>query len=329
MKTALVPYRASFPSLPDAHAAFHAEHFGQKRSAVLQELRCMSGLPEVVRSLNPDILYKLVVPEGTLLQQGKDGLFRGVFYKDGGIDKHAKFAQVSPSLLDAAKVVSSQVLLISIAMQLNRIEQMVNNLSIELHRDRIAEIYSGVDQFDKAMLFTEITSRNQAIGNAVQTLHTGLYKTIAELKSRIASAPDPENSIWYHLVPWNNKTEQAKEAMALAAESFGATLLGIRTLAECYSVLGEIEATRSTLLDYFEKVEQCKVETAAEKARLVEFSGSQPPQEPWVAFHQSLPEVRRQLGELTGLKEAKPVDTQVEIEFMPHELYGAKDGNLP
>ena len=141
---------------------------------------------------------------------------------------------------------------------------MVKSLSVELHRDRIAEIHAGVDQFDKAILFTEVVMRNQAILNSVQTLHTGLQKTIAELRNRIASAPSPENSIWYHLVPWNNKTEQAAEAMALAAESFGATLLGIRTLAECYSVLGQFEAARSTLIDYFERVELCNVEHAAD-----------------------------------------------------------------
>lgn len=329
MRTSVVPYRASFPSLPDTHAAFHSEHFGQRRSVLLRELRCVSGLPEVARTLNPDVLYKVVLPEGTLLQQGKDGLFRGVFYGDRGIDKHAKFAQVSPSLLDAAKAVGSQVLLISIAMQLNRIEQMVKNLSVELHRDRIAEIHSGVDQFDKAMLFTEVTTRNQAVLNSVQTLHTGLHKTIAELRNRIASAPTPENGIWYHLVPWNNKTEQAAEAMGLAAESFGATLLGIRTLAECYSVLGEVEAARSTLSDYFERVERCSIEDAAEKARLVKYSGSRAPQEPWVAFRQSLPEVRRQLRELPALKEANPEDTQIEIEFMPQELEGDRHGDMP
>lgn len=328
MKTAIVPYRASFPSLPDTNGAFHLEHFVQRRSMVLQELRCVSGLPEVVRTLNPDVLYKVVLPKGELLQLGKDGLFRGVFYGDRGIDSHAKFAQVSPSLFDAAKAVGSQVLLISIAMQLNRIEQMVKSLSVELHRDRIAEIHAGVDQFDKAILFTEVVMRNQAILNSVQTLHTGLQKTIAELRNRIASAPSPENSIWYHLVPWNNKTEQAAEAMALAAESFGATLLGIRTLAECYSVLGQFEAARSTLIDYFERVELCNVEDAAEKARLVEYSGAQSPQEPWVAFQKSLPEVRRQLSELPAIKGVVQEDTQIEIEFMPREMEGDKHGDL-
>ena len=288
----------------------------------------MSGLPEIIRTLNPDVLYKVVLPKGELLQQGKDGLFRGVFYGDRGIDSHAKFAQVSPSLFDAAKAVGSQVVLISIAMQLNRIEQMVKSLSIELHRDRIAEIYAGVNQFDNAILYDEVDKRDLAISNAVQTLQTGLQKTIAELRNRIASAPSPENSIRYHLVPWNNKTEQAAEAMALAAESFGATLLGIRTLAECYSIVGGVEATRRALSDYFDEVERCNIEDAAEKARLVEYSGSQSPQEPWVAFQKSLPEVRRQLSELPAIKGVVPENTQIEIEFMPREIEGDKHDDL-
>lgn len=194
MSTALIPYKLDYGGLEKSHAVFHMEQFELSRRSLLAELRCLSGLPEVARSLNPDTLYKVVFPEGKMLQKGKDGLFRGVFYGDQGIDQHAKFAEVRPSLMDIAKTVGSQVLLISIAMQLNRIEKMVENLSIEIHRDRIAEIFSGVDQFEKAMLFQDAPHRVNAILNAVQTLHTGLRKTIAELGSRIAEAPDPENS---------------------------------------------------------------------------------------------------------------------------------------
>jgi len=328
MTTAVVPYNPDYSDLEKTHTDFHLRQFKQSRQSLLSELRCLSGLPEVVRSLNQDTLYKLVVPDGKLLQQGKDGLFRGVFYGDQGIDQHAKFAEVRPSLMEIAKTVGSQVLLISIAMQLNRIEKMVENLSIEIHRDRIAEIYSGVDQFEKAMLFQDAPHRVNAILNAVQTLHTGLRKTIAELGSRIAEAPDPENSIRYHLVPWHNKTKTAAKVMGLAYESFQASLLGIKTLTECYAALREMDAASKTLLDYFDMVLKCNVKAAAEKARLVEFSGSIAPQEPWETFIKVHPTLRDRLQTFFVVDSGKQ-QSAIEIEFMPFELQGDKDGNLP
>ena len=156
MSTMVVPYKPDFSELETNHANFHWEQFKQSRQSLLSELRCISALPEIVHSLNLDTLYRVVIPEGKLLQQGKNGLFSGVFYGDRGIKQHAQFAQVRPNLMAVAKSVGSQFLLISIAMQLNRIEKAVEKLSIEMHRDRIAEIHSGVDQFEKAILFQDI-----------------------------------------------------------------------------------------------------------------------------------------------------------------------------
>ena len=125
-----MPYKPGYSDLPIAHSKFHLAHFKRSRQSLLSELRCLSGVPEAVRSLNPDVLYKVIVPEGKLLQQGKDGVFRGVFHGDSGrIEQHAKFSRMSRSFMEAAKTMGSQVLLVSIAMQLNRIEKMVECLS--------------------------------------------------------------------------------------------------------------------------------------------------------------------------------------------------------
>lgn len=331
MIKALVPYKPNYGDLEQTHAEFHTEQFKQSRHSLLSELRCLSGLPEIARTLNPDTLYKVVLPEGKLLQQGKDGLFRGVFYGEHGVDQHAKFTEVRTSLVEAAKTLGSQVLLISIAMQLSRIEKMVENLAIEMHRDRIAEILSGVDQFEKAMHFQDVALRGNAILNAVQSLHTGLRKTIAELGSRIAEAPNPENrfwySFWYHLVPFHNNTKQAAKIMGLAQESFHAALLGIKTLAECYSVLGEIGAANKALSDYFDMVLNCNIQDAAEKARLVAFTGSVAPQAPWESFIKIHPTVRERIQVFSAI-DAEKKCSAIEIEFMPNELEGDDDANL-
>jgi hypothetical protein len=327
MSTTIVPYNPDYRGLPEPHAKFHIEQLRRGRQSLISELRCMSGLPDVVRSLNPDTLYRLVIPNGELLQQGKDGLFRGVFYEGRGIDQHARFAEVRPNLMEAAKTIGSQVLLVSIAMQLNHIEKMIENLSIEMHQDRISEVLAGVDQFEKAMLIKDPTHRNHVIYNAVQTLEIGLHKTISDLRSRIAEAPSPKNKIIDHLAPWSNKLAKATRIMGLALESFYVAMKGIKTLAEAYATLGEREAARKTLGDFFDKINHCNIKSAAEKARLVEPSGPVLPQKPWEDFIEVYPTAKDDLHTLhqTGVGSR---DYGVEIEFMSHELQGDVDGNL-
>jgi hypothetical protein len=330
MAAVVAPHSADFGPLDKAHADFHAEQFWQKRRSLHSELRCLSGLPEILNSLHQDTLYKLVLPEGRLLQKGKDGLFRGVFFGERGIEKHARFAAVGPSLLGAAKAVGSQFLLISIAMQLNGIEKMIKSISIGIHRDRIAKLLSGVDQFEHAMLLHGLDHRKHAILNAVQTLQVGLRKTIAGLRTQIAEAPDPGNSIWDHLLipPWQTKTGEAATLMGLAQESFRAVLLGVRSLTECYAALGEPEAASKTLRDYMGMVEACNIPLAAQKARLVQFSGAVAPQAVWENFANLQATLKEHL-ELLGPSGLGREQATVEIEFMPSELQGATNAALP
>ena len=309
-----------------AHADFHAQQFREGRRSLLSALRCVTGLVDFARAMKPDTLYRLVVPDGQQLQKGTDGLCRGVLYAQGKIQKHAKFVAESPALMNAASAVASLVMLFSIAMQLNHIEAMVEGLSREMHRDRIAEVEAGVKQFEAATLMRDPAHRRTAIMNAVQTLHEGLCKTIAELRDRIAQAPSPEDTFDSHLrymVPFlGSKVDDAKKYMGLAQESFQATLRGIRTLTECYAALGESEAASRTLNEYLDRLAACDIGAAARKARLVEFTGSQPPQAVWDSFIKAEPVLRDRLKGLAGQA------ATAEIEFTLSDLQGDSDGTV-
>src|SRR5258706_8181988 len=100
MSNVIVPYESDFDGLPQSHAEFHAGQFQLNRESVLSELRCLSGLPELARTLVPGNLYRLVWPEGHVLQRGADGLFRGdVRGPRGQIKGFARFAEVRPNLM--------------------------------------------------------------------------------------------------------------------------------------------------------------------------------------------------------------------------------------
>jgi hypothetical protein len=323
---------AGAPRAPDfgdlnVHADFHAQQFRDGRRSLLSELRCITGLVHVARAMKSDVVYKLVVPEGQLLQKGKDGLFRGVLYRKGKIQEHARFAAARPALMNAATAVASQVMLVSIAMQLNRIEGMIEGLSREMHRDRIEEVFAGVDQFETAMLLHDPATRRLAMMNAVQTLHEGLRKTFSELRDHLAKAPSPEDTLASHaryMLPFlGSKVDDAKKHMGLAQESFQAVLLGMRTLAECYAALGEGEAASRTLNKYLDRLDRCDIQSAAQKARLVEFTGTQPPQAVWESF------LKAEIVLRDGLKRLSGQATTAEIEFTRSELLGDPDGHLP
>ncbi len=68
--------------------------------------------------------------------------------------------------------------LISIAMQLNRIEQGISRILNEFHNDRISEIFSGVNQFKQAMMVQDYDRQSRMIEHAIQTLNSGIEKRV-------------------------------------------------------------------------------------------------------------------------------------------------------
>ncbi|HCW69920.1 MAG TPA: hypothetical protein DHR80_22480 [Thalassospira lucentensis] len=315
----LIPYKTNYDGLLCAeHRSFHKNEEKKRRGRLLSEMRLVTGLPELIEKCNQDVLYKLVSPEGKLLQYDEaTKTYRGVFYEGGRVSEHAKFKKISPNLLSSAKAVGSQVLLISIAMQLNEIQRMVENLGHEMHRDRIAEIEAGESQFRSALFVEDELTRKAGISNAIQNLHVGLKKTISELRVRIAEAPDPTNSIFDHLNPLKDKVKIAHKMMGMAQESFLAALRGMGVLSECYAALGEHTASKIALTRFIDDMSNCNIPLAYQKARLLEFDGPCAPQHPWRLFMDEEPVMRQKVLEL----EHSTV-FPVEIEFMPHELLG-------
>lgn len=145
MTDILVPHNFGFTTLGKNELEFQNKLFNENKAFILRELRLFSGIPEILSNLNPETLYKVVVaPEGAKLYKDSAGNYRGVFYKDGKIIQQARLKAVGFSLVKAATAIGCQILLVSIAIQLNSIEKSVKQLLVGLHDDRIAEIISGV-----------------------------------------------------------------------------------------------------------------------------------------------------------------------------------------
>ena len=266
---------------------FQTKIFRKNREAILSELRCLSGIPEIVRTLNPDTVYKIVCsPERGKLYRDTAGNLKGVFYKDGKIVQHAKLRVVGSSLVKCATAIGSQILLISIALQLNRVEQEIHRIIGGLHDDRISEIYSGVSQYKQAMLIQDNERQSRMIENAIQTLNTGIEKTARSLKRQIAEMPEPKPVFGddWPIISKGNRTKKAEEKFRLVEESFQACLIGIQTLAECYATVNEPQAAVAMLKENISKLSNSGIAVAVKKARLVPSRGEHLPEQPLRAY---------------------------------------------
>jgi hypothetical protein len=319
MTKAFIPFRFPNVELPTESTTFHSKYFSVNRSAVLKELRCISGIPEIVKTLSQDTIYKLVsIPEGGKLFKDTAGNIKGVFYKNGKILEHAKFQTIRPSLVKAVTTAGSQVLLISIAMQLNRIEKGISRILNEFHNDRISEIFSGVNQFEQAMMVQDNERQSRMIEHAIQTLNSAIEKAIRSLKMQIEDAPDTKIGFWDNWV--TNKATIASEKFSLAEESFKACILGIKTLSECYATINEPNAAATTLISNISNLRSSGIETAAQKARLIPVKANKFPEKPWLSF------LERESSFINEINMSRLLANNefesIEIEFKPSEFMG-------
>ncbi len=297
---------------------FQTKIFRKNREDVLSELRCLSGIPEIVRTLNPDAVYKIVFsPEGGRLPRDPAGNLKGVFYKDGKIIQHAKLRAVGPSLVKCATAVGSQILLIHIAMQLNFIEKEIHKIIEGQHDDRISEIYSGRSQYKQAMLVQDHERQSRLIENAIQTLNTGIEKTSRSLKRQIAEMPDPEPRFGDDWPLTKKRTEKAMEQMIPVEESFLACIIGIQTLAECFAAINEPQ-TIVVLKDNIAKLSDSGIASAAERARLVPSRGGHFPEKLLLSYLDSERSLIDNIERCQLFVDNK-IDS-IEIEVKPIEL---------
>ena len=298
---------------------FQTEIFRKKREAVLSELRCLSGIPEIANTLNQDTVYKIVCsPEGGTLYADTAGNLKGVFYKDGKIVQHAKLRIVGRSFFKSVTAIGSQILLISIALQLNRVEQEIHRIIGGLHDDRVSEIYSGANQYKQAMLIQDPERRSRLIENAIQTLNTGIEKTTRSLKRQIAEMPESEPSFGDDWPLTKKRTEKAVEQLIPVEESFQACLVGIQTLAECFAAINEPRAAMATLKENMSKLSDSGIASAAERARLVPSRGGHFPEKPLLSYLESERSLIDNIEKCELFVDNK-IDL-IEIEVKPIEL---------
>lgn len=316
MKTLAIPQTLDTRNLDTSHAQGLKQHFQQQRDKLLVGLRCLPGLPGVIAKLNPKTTYQLVShPEGARLVEKGANTVGGVFHDaNGRIVEHAQFKRLGPSLTKAASAVGSQVLLVSIAMQLNRVEQKIDRLQQGLRDDRLATIESGVRQFESVLQMQQTTNRLMATNNAIQTLQNGLGQTYRDLAKQIEQLPSEQIGFWDNW--FTRKSTQIQRQLATAEETFRLSLLGLKTLAGCYTLQGEPQAAADALQKGLTALDQTGIDKAVARARLVPARRGVYPEKVW---QQLTGDQRQQLTDKMNLLAAGD-QASLAISFRPEEL---------
>ena len=312
------------PKFEVQNSNFHQRNFIKKRENILKELCQIPGFIKAARNLKKNSLYKLVSsPEKGKLYKDSAGNLQGVFYKDSKIVQHARLKAVNPSLVKAVTAIGSQVLLISITMQLSKIEKSIERIFLEFHNDRLGEINSGIKQFDQAVLIKDSDRQERMIEHAIQTLNSAIEKTIMSLNNQIVDAPGELS--FFDNWGFERKTYQAREKISLAEESFRGSIAGISALAECYSVLNEPEAAATILSQNLSRLYECDIALAAKKARIVPYNGKLLPEEPWELFLNKKREIFNEIDQCNSLTQKF---SGFELEFKPYELSEGQYGKM-
>ena len=299
---------------------FQTKIFRKNRETILRELHCLSGIPEIVRTLNQDTVYKIVCsPEGGELYKGTDGNLKGVFYKDGKIIQHAKLRAIGPSLVKCATAVGSQILLIHIAIQLNEIQKGISKILDGQIIDRRSEIFAGINLYRQAMFMRDSKHQSMQIQLATQTLNGGIAKTIPALSGQIDEIPDPAPRFFKNWPLFGQPTtKRVAQKLEPAVVSFRACLSGIETLAECYATINEPETADYALTQYLSELKSCRIESVAKKARGVPVRDNIYPEKPWQDFIDREPSISDGMKNHNHLKSGR-FDT-IEVEVKPVEL---------
>lgn len=315
MNNVVVPLELDKSLVKQDNMDIQTESFFLNREQLINSLRHIGGIINVAKSLKSDEIYKFVLsPENATLYKDTEGNLKGVFYKDGKIVEHAKLKAVRPDIAKVASTIGTQILLLDIAVQLRQIEKTLTTMRKEMNNDRIAEIKSGIEQFQAAKkIINNPNIRDGMITNAIQSLNTGLAKVKQALEIQIKELPDASNGF---LDNWGKKKSVvAKEKFAIAEVSLRAYQEGMEILAEIYATINEPELAKDTLLKCIRDLRDCNIESAIPKTRLLPYKdGGKDCEAKWINIEKITREIPLQLNTINDYSEF------IVIELKPREL---------
>lgn len=298
--------------------------YQKKRQGLIQLLRQAPSFVQLATTLSEGTTYQAhIAPE--VLERLRDGTARfgmrdsGFFSANildnetGKIIHNVSLRQVNPDLLNSLNQLAVQQTLAKIVQKLEVIDEKITDVLQGQQNDRLADIQSGVDIYEQAIVATDLETRRGLLINAIQNLSDGRNKLLMSTDIYFVDKL-PRSRIGMLLsANWDipkfvqNKAEPVwKSAHAIAIAS--------RYLVLAYTILDEPVSLRVSLQQSEEKLLMFE-----EKAK--EIVQWLPPDDNW---RESM--LQFSDGVLPTYQKLQAIqDKTITIEFLPEEITSSEE----
>ena len=287
---------------------------------IVDWLRYFPSIMESAKSLHPDQLFKVVIDP----KKGQAYLEAFPRAKNGRITKFSKLEEVGgnfSNVVNVAKTVGSQILLIHIALKLHDVERSLQGLYQESRNDRFAEVDAGIAQYRIARTQADPHTQSHLLANAIQSLILGFQKCRLMLIEDIKKLPCKEIRLTDNWI--EEKTLEMQKGMGSVEESFYYCISSIKAVADCLIQLGQPERAKENIASFLKDVCDCGIHELVEKSRLIESESGEYPEEKWEEFLVNYEGIKRDILQIDMCRN-KEYDC-IEIEMTPYDLLREDD----
>jgi hypothetical protein len=229
----------------------------EKRQKAIPILRQIPAILDVAKNLSEGKTYQAYIsPE--VLKRIKDGSARlanrdngllGANILDvetGRIIDNASLVEVTPDLLSSLNQLATQQTLANIVRRLEIIDEKITNVLHGQFNDRVAEVKSGIQQYEQAIELSDPDRRDLLISNAIRDLNRGRIMLIENADfSFIDNLPRTKNGMRFSRI-WDI-TEHVQSKVEPILKAAHAIVEASRYLVLAYDAWDEPDSLRRSL----------------------------------------------------------------------------------
>ena len=291
----------------------------EKRQKVIQIMRQIPAFLDGVKKLSEGKTYQAYFPPEVLerlkngsarLDKKDSGLF-GVLIRDvdtGHVTNHVSLKEVVPDWLSSLNQLATQQTLADIVQRLEVIDEKITDILQGQVNDRLAEIESGIDSYEQAVVASDSDLKRELMVSAIQSLNDGRNKLIKSTDINFIDDLPRNSLVMFFSKKWDiPKHVQSKAESAWKAAH--AIIKASRYLAIIYSALNQPDSLRVSL-------EQVKSEVKVFQEKIGEIARWLPPTN---NLHESLTTISQ--GVLPDVHDLDNIPQKtIIIEFQPKEI---------
>jgi hypothetical protein len=294
----------------------------EKRQKVIQILRQIPTISDVAKKLLEGKTYRAIIaPEvwvrmkvgSARLDNRANDLF-GPLIRDvetGQIIQHVSLKEVTPDLFSSLNQLATQQTLANIVQRLEVIDEKITNVLQGQFNDRLAEVKSGIQIYEQAIVASDPELRRELIVSAIQLLNDGRQKLLESTDvSFIDKLPRNRFGMFFSKY-WLGNTipEYVQSNAELVWKAAHAIIKASRYLVIAYSALDQPDSLRVSL-------EQVESEVKVFEDKIGEIVHWLPPTSNW---RESLTAISQ--GILPNIRDLDDIlQKTIVIDFQPKEI---------